>query len=59
MNQVPMYSVPNDIKGALYIRPDTNIMTNKKPTVGTLPFYPHTGNIVTPATMKQTTLLNQ
>jgi hypothetical protein len=54
-----MYSVPNDIKIGPFVRPDTNIMSSKKPTVGSLPYYPHTTNLITPGTMKQNILIHQ
>lgn len=49
--QVPMYTTPEIRIGSL-LKPDNHINTTKKPTVGTLPFYPHTGtNIMTPSTL--------
>ncbi len=56
--QVSRQNPPNEIKVSPFIRPDT--LPNKKPTVGTLPFYPHMTNMITPAALiQQNTLLHQ
>jgi hypothetical protein len=55
--KIPMYTTPEIRIGSL-LKPDNHISTTKKPTVGTLHFYPHTGtNIMIPSTMQKTSLL--